>query len=231
MSAVQRSCRGLAIARPSAATLALKRALDILGAAIGLVVLSPFLLLIAVAVKFDSPGPSCFRQERVGRGGRLFRIFKFRTMVVGAPRLGGALTVGSDRRVTRIGNFLRRTKLDEFPQLINVLAGHMSLVGPRPEVPEFMSFYTPEQRAVILSVRPGMTDYASILFRNEGALLDGKDDPVETYRREIMPIKFAYYERYSREVGFLNDLRIICATVSLLAFGRAPKSLGVESDL
>jgi lipopolysaccharide/colanic/teichoic acid biosynthesis glycosyltransferase len=152
-----------------------------------------------------------FLQERVGRGGLPFRIFKFRTMVAAAPRLGTAITVRADSRVTRVGAFFRSSKLDELPQLINVLCGDMSLVGPRPEVPEFMNLYTPQQRAIILSLRPGMTDHASIVLRDESSLYDGQGDPAEIYRREIMPLKFAYYDRYSKDIGFLNDLRIIVA--------------------
>jgi lipopolysaccharide/colanic/teichoic acid biosynthesis glycosyltransferase len=231
MSAMSRSGTGPAFAQLSAATLALKRVLDVLGSTVGLLILSPFLLGIAVAIKLDSPGPTFFRQQRIGRGGRPFRIFKFRSMVADAPQLGTALTVRADNRITLVGALLRRTKLDELPQLINVLAGDMSLVGPRPEVPEFMNLYTPEQRAIIVSLRPGMTDYASILFRDESSLLDGQDDPVEIYQHEIMPIKFAYYERYSRDVGLLNDLRIIAATVSLLAFNHVPEGFGIEHEL
>ncbi|MGH8615053.1 MAG: sugar transferase [Gammaproteobacteria bacterium] len=226
-----RSGASPASAQLSAATLALKRVLDILGSTVGLLILSPFLLGISVAIKLDSPGELFFRQERIGRGGRPFRIFKFRSMVAGAPQFGRAITVRADSRITRVGAFLRKTKLDELPQLINVLTGDMSLVGPRPEVSEFMNFYTPEQHALIVSLRPGMTDYAAILFRDESSLLDGQDDPVEIYRREIMPIKFAYYERYSRNVDFLNDLRIIAATVSLLAFKHVPESFGIEHEL
>lgn len=231
MCAVWRFAKSRALARPPTLTLALKRGVDVLCSAAGLLILWPFVLGIAVAIKLDSPGPAFFRQERIGRGGRPFRIFKFRSMVADAPQHGTAIAVRADSRITRAGAFLRRTKLDELPQLINVFKGDMSLVGPRPEVPEFMNLYTPEQRALIVSLRPGITDYASILFRDESSLLDGQDDPVGTYRREIMPIKFAYYERYSREVGFINDLRIIGATVSLLAFKHVPKGLGIEHEL
>ena len=160
----------------------------------------------------------------------MFRIYKFRSMAV-RPVGDVALTLPGDKRVTRVGAFLRRTKLDELPQLINVLSGDMSLVGPRPEVPEFMKFYSPEQSAVMLSMRPGMTDYAAILFRDESSLLDRDNDPVTLYRYKIMPIKFGYYERYSREIGPLNDLRIILATVLLLAAGHVPRWLGIESEL
>jgi lipopolysaccharide/colanic/teichoic acid biosynthesis glycosyltransferase len=206
----------------------MKRILDVMGSALGLLVLLPVLAVVAVIIKLDSRGPIFFRQERVGRDGRSFRIFKFRSMVVGAARAGTALTVRADTRITQAGLFLRRSKLDELPQLINVLAGDMSIVGPRPEVPEFMKFYTPSQRAIILSMRPGITDYAAILFRDESSLLDQERDPIDVYRREIIPAKFAYYERYSREIGVLNDLRIILATILLLVAGQIPHWLGVE---
>jgi lipopolysaccharide/colanic/teichoic acid biosynthesis glycosyltransferase len=218
-----------AIVPSSSLTLALKRVLDVAGSVLGLVILSPVFAITALAIKLDSPGPVFFRQERSGRHGLLFRICKFRSMTVTAS--GSALTVRADKRVTRVGAFLRKTKLDELPQLINVLSGDMSLVGPRPEVPEFMRYYSPEQSAVILSMRPGMTDYAAILFRDESALLNEDEDPVSVYRHLIMPIKFAYYERYSREIGVLNDLRIILATVLLLATGHVPQWLGIESEL
>ncbi|MGH6935885.1 MAG: sugar transferase [Methylocella sp.] len=226
-------CAGVpAIAPPSATTLALKRAVDVLGSAVGLLILSPLLLAIAVVIKLDSPGGAIFRQERIGRGGRPFRIFKFRTMVAGAPRHGTeTITVRADSRVTRVGAFIRKYKLDELPQFINVLRGDMSLVGPRPEVPEFMNLYSPEQRGTITSMRPGMTDYAAIVLRDESSLYDGQVDPAEIYRCEIVPIKFSYYERYSQDIGFLNDLRIIVATVSVLAFNRVPEIFGLEHKL
>jgi lipopolysaccharide/colanic/teichoic acid biosynthesis glycosyltransferase len=218
-------------AAPSPLTLALKRAFDIVASVLGLVLLLPLFAVIAIAIKADSPGPVFFLQERLGRGGRPFRIFKFRSMGVGAAKAGLALTVRADKRVTRVGKFLRASKLDEIPQLINVLCGSMSLVGPRPEVAEFMKFYSPEQRAIILSMRPGMTDYATILFRDENSLLDQNHDPLEVYRQQILPIKFAFYQRYSNEIGILNDLRIILATILLLAVRRVPKSLGIEHDV
>jgi lipopolysaccharide/colanic/teichoic acid biosynthesis glycosyltransferase len=211
--------------------MAAKRILDVAGSALGLLLVLPVLAVVAVTIKLDSPGPIFFRQERVGRGGRPFRIFKFRSMVVGAARAGTVLTVRADPRITRVGMFLRRTKLDELPQFINVLAGDMSIVGPRPEVPEFMKFYTPDQRAIILSMRPGITDYAALLFRDESSLLDRERDPIGVYRREIMPAKFACYEHYNREIGMLNDLRIILATMLLLVAGRVPHWLGVEYRL
>jgi 2-polyprenyl-6-hydroxyphenyl methylase/3-demethylubiquinone-9 3-methyltransferase len=139
--------------------------------------------------------------------------------------------VRADKRITRLGNGLRRSKLDELPQLLNVLRGEMSLVGPRPEVSEFFKFYTPRQRATMLSMRPGITDYAALLFRDESSLLDESGDPVEFYRREIMPIKFTYYERYSRDIGILTDLRILIATMLVLIAGDVPHWLGLERQL
>jgi lipopolysaccharide/colanic/teichoic acid biosynthesis glycosyltransferase len=215
---------------PSNMKVAGKRTVDICGSAFGLVMLALFLPVIAIAIKLDSAGPVFFRQKRVGRYGRLFRIFKFRSMVATAPRLG-TISVHADARVTRVGAFLRRTKLDELPQLINVLRGEMSLVGPRPEIPEFIKFYSPEQRTVILSMRPGMTDYASILFRDESSLLDGRRDPIDIYCNEIMPVKYKYYERYSHDIGLLTDFTILAATISLLLFKRVPKSFGIEHGL
>jgi len=158
-------------------------------------------------------------------------MIKFRSMTVDAARRGSALTVRADIRITPVGGFLRKSKLDELPQLVNVLVGDMSLVGPRPEVPEFMRFYSPEQRAVIVSMRPGMTDYAAILFRDESALLDQTEDPIEVYRRLIMPAKFRHYERYSHDIGILTDLRIILATALSLTIGRVPSWLGIEREL
>jgi lipopolysaccharide/colanic/teichoic acid biosynthesis glycosyltransferase len=210
-------------AGPSWSTKALKRLIDITAAAIGLVLLAAPFLVVALAIRLDSLGPTFFRQQRVGRGGKLFKIFKFRTMAFAVGSREPALTLRDDRRVTSVGLFLRRTKIDELPQLLNVLAGSMSLVGPRPEVPEFMTFYTPEQRSIILSTRPGITDYASILFRDEEKLLDQRAEPLDIYRYQIIPIKFRYYERYCRNVGVVNDLRIILATFLVLALGKCPK--------
>jgi lipopolysaccharide/colanic/teichoic acid biosynthesis glycosyltransferase len=221
---------GVTSADPSPATLVAKRVIDIFGATVGLMLLWPVFAVVAIVIKLDSRGPVFFRQVRVGRGGHLFRIFKFRSMRVDAAQLGTALTVREDERTTRFGAFLRRSKLDELPQLINVLAGDMSLVGPRPEVVQFIMCYTPHQRAILLSVRPGITDQAAILFRDESALLDSDCDPIDIYWREIMPIKFGHYERYVRHIGVLNDLRIILATVVVLVAGRLPEwlSLGHE---
>lgn len=212
-------------------SLRLKRAVDIFGSVVGLVLLLPLLMIVAIMIKLDSRGPVFFRQERVGQGGRSFQIFKFRTMCVGAEQLGAALTVRADKRVTRVGRFLRASKIDELPQLINVLAGWMSLVGPRPEVPQYIKLYTPEQRSLMLSMQPGMTDYASIILRDESSLFDHNSDPVEIYRQQILPVKVGCYQRYIREMGALNDLRIILATILLVVVRWAPDWLGIEHDL
>ena len=220
-----------AATKPARLTLALKRVFDFVVSGLAIVVLLPFFIVVAAAIKLDSPGPVLFRQARVGRSGHLFRIFKFRSMVDDASRTGTALTVQDDPRITRLGAFLRDWKIDELPQLFNVFVGSMSFVGPRPEVPEYMEFYSREQRAIILSMRPGITDYAAVLFRDENKMLDCESDPVNVYRYRIMPIKFALYDRYSREIGLLTDLRLIFGTVALLIFS---KNLGweeIERDL
>ena len=192
--------------------LAAKRAMDIVLSAAALCVLWPVLLLIALAIVVDDPGPVFYRQVRVGRGGKPFRIFKFRTMVVDADKKGLSITVGRDSRITRVGAFLRRTKLDELAQLLNVLCGQMSFVGPRPEVPRYVELYTPYQRQVLL-VRPGITDYASIAYRNENDLLAGADDPERMYIETIMPDKIELNMKYLREISPLTDVRLILRTV------------------
>ena len=195
-----------------------KRALDVLVSAAALFLLSPLLLLIALAVKLDSPGPVFYRQERVGRNGVPFRIFKYRTMVTDADKRGPAITVGRDSRITRVGGFLRGTKLDELAQLINVLTGTMSFVGPRPEVPKYVALYTPYQRQVLL-VRPGITDYASIAYRRESELLGQAEDPEALYIREIMPAKLELNLKYLREISPLTDLRLILRTLAAVVKG------------
>ena len=204
--------------------------MDIVGSLVGILLFAPVFLAISAAIKFDSPGPVFFRQIRVGRHGRPFRILKFRSMVTAAPTMGPPITTRSDSRITRVGAFLRAGKLDELPQLFNVLKGEMSLVGPRPEVPDLIKFYPNDKRALILSLRPGMTDYASILFRNENELLDTSNDPIAVYSNDIIPMKVAYYEQYCRDVGVLTDLRIILATILLLLFKHIPKGLRIEDD-
>ncbi len=215
--------------RMTAATAIAKRSIDAVAAVGGLLVLSPLMLVIAALIKADSPGPVFFRQERIGRYGRPFRIHKFRSMTVERPGAGSALTTADDRRITSVGRILRETKLDELPQLFNVLSGSMSLVGPRPEVAKYMGWYTPEERQVILSVRPGMTDLASILFRNESEMLDpSRGDPEAIYRDRIMPIKSRYYDHYCRNVSVWLDFKIIVSTILVLAVGRIPSWLMVD---
>ncbi len=190
----------------------MKRALDIIVSAVALVALSPVLLLILIMVKIDSPGPGFYLQDRVGLGGKAFKLFKFRTMRVDADRYT-AITVGArDPRITRLGYYLRKFKLDELPQLINVLRGDMSLVGPRPELKKFVDLYTPEQLK-ILTVRPGITDLASLKFRNENALLEGKPDPIRYYVEEIMPVKLDIGLKYIQQRSLALDLRIIVMTI------------------
>ena len=198
--------------------LALKRLMDVVISGCALLVLWPLLLLIALAIKLDDPGPVFYRQVRVGRNGKEFRIFKFRTMVVDADKKGLQITVGRDSRITRVGAFLRKTKLDELAQLLNVLTGEMSFVGPRPEVPQYVDLYTPYQRQVLL-VRPGITDYASIAYRNENDLLEGAQDPERMYIDEIMPAKIELNMKYLHEISPLADIRLIFSTVMAVIRG------------
>ena len=189
-----------------------KRAMDIVLSACALAVLWPLLLLIALAIWIDDPGPVFYRQVRVGRNGKTFRIFKFRSMVMDADKKGLAITVGRDSRITRVGAVLRKTKLDELAQLLNVLFGQMSFVGPRPEVPKYVELYTPYQRQVLL-VRPGITDYASIAYRNENDLLAGAPNPETMYIEQIMPDKIELNMKYLREISPLADIRLILKTI------------------
>lgn len=193
-----------------------KRLFDVVGSSVGLVALSPLLALAAIAIRLESPGPAFFLQERVGRHGRHFSIIKLRTMRAARPGETRQITVGRDPRITRFGHFLRQTKLDELPQLLNVLKGDMSLVGPRPEVPAYVERYSPEQRAVLLSVRPGMTDFAAIEFSNEAEILASAEDPESTYVNEIMPKKFALYRRYVEQRSLGLDIQLIFRTVAKL---------------
>lgn len=193
-----------------------KRLFDLLCAGLGLVVLSPLLLLVALWIKLDSPGPVMFRQERVGRGGRPFFIHKFRTMRVDAPSLGPQITVGADARITRSGRWLRASKIDELPQLWDVLRGAMSLVGPRPEVPRYVALYPAELREIVLSVRPGITDPASLSFRHESDLLAKAADPEREYVEVIMPMKLKLAADYVRNASLGGDIRLILATLGAL---------------
>jgi lipopolysaccharide/colanic/teichoic acid biosynthesis glycosyltransferase len=191
-----------------------KRSFDILVSAAGLLLLSPLMLAIAILIKAGSPGPVLYRGIRSGLHGHPFRIYKFRSMVVDAERLGGMSTAKDDPRVTPIGHMLRRYKLDELPQLLNVLKGEMSIVGPRPEMPAYTALYQGEER-LILSVRPGITDYASIEFIRLGDLL-GNDDPDAVYEREIRPLKNALRLKYVQECSFWSDMALIARTLGRL---------------
>ena len=193
-----------------------KRLFDFLLSGIGLIFLSPVFLLFAVLIKIDSPGPVFFRQERVGLSGRTFRIYKFRTMVTEAERKGLQITVGADNRITRVGQWLRKYKLDELPQLLNVWLGSMSLVGPRPEVPRYVACYPADIREVVLSVRPGITDRASIEYRDENQILGQAQDPHQAYVHEVLPIKLRYYTEYVRTRTFFGDIKIILDTLKVL---------------
>lgn len=188
-----------------------RRTIDALLALIGLVVLSPLHVVLSIAIKLDSPGPVFYQARRVGRGGQEFLLYKFRSMVADADRLGPGITVMGDQRVTRIGRLLRRSKLDELPQLINVLKGDMSLVGPRPEDPRYVALYTPEQRAV-LRVRPGITSAASLAYRHEEQLLSGGDWEA-VYRTEVMPAKLAIDLDYLSRRTLGSDLGLVFQTI------------------
>jgi lipopolysaccharide/colanic/teichoic acid biosynthesis glycosyltransferase len=195
-----------------------KRLFDILASASALLLLSPVLVAIALCVGLSSPGGVFFRQERVGRDGRTFRLWKFRTMRPDSERLGQLTVGGRDPRITGVGRFLRKSKMDELPQLINVLVGDMSIVGPRPEVPKYVALYTPEQRAV-LRVRPGITSAASIAYIAENELLGRSADPERTYVEEVMPAKLALDLAYVRNPTLTNDLRIILRTLARIVGG------------
>ena len=197
-----------------------KRIFDLVFSALALLLLAPVFALIALAIRWDTPGPVFFRQDRVGRGGRPFRIRKFRTMVVDAPALGPAITIGQDPRITRVGAWLRRTKLDELPQLMDVLQGHMSLVGPRPEVPQYVALYPPDLRERVLAVRPGITDPVSLKLADEARVLAASADPERTYREELLPAKLREAVAYAEQASLWSDLRIIWATARVLWLGR-----------
>lgn len=197
-----------------------KRLLDVALSAAGLLLLSPVLVTIGVWVRLDTPGPALYRQERVGRGGATFRIHKFRTMRNDPGRAEQGITVGADPRITRAGAFLRRTKLDELPQLVDVLVGDMSLVGPRPEVPAYVAAYPDDVRTKVLSVRPGITDLASLQFRNESELLAAAADPEREYRDVVLPAKLRLAMHYVDHATLAEDLRLLGRTLRLLLTSR-----------
>lgn len=190
----------------------LKRVFDFTTSSIGCILISPILVIIALLIKLTSKGPILFKQKRVGRYGKEFNILKFRTMVVDAEKLGKQITVGNDSRITKVGSFLRKYKLDELPQLINVIKGDMSLVGPRPEVPKYVNLYSDKQRKV-LEVRPGITDYASIEYRDENSILGNVDNPEEYYVNVIMPHKIDLNMKYIENNNVLIDIGIIFKTI------------------
>ena len=196
----------------------LKRTFDLIVSLVTLIVLSPLFAVIAALVKLDSPGPAFYRAERIGRGGRPFRMYKFRTMVVGADRAGPAITCRDDPRITRLGRLLRRTKLDELPQLLNVLRGEMSLVGPRPEAPRYVALYSPQQREV-LKARPGITGLAQLAYIHEEELLNPANLDRD-YVRVLLPRKLALDLEYVNGRSFLLDLKILLWTALALAGGR-----------
>lgn len=194
-----------------------KRVFDILMALGGLAVFALPMGAIALWIRLDSPGPVWFRQERVGRGGRVFRIHKFRTMAADAAQRGPEITIGADPRITRSGAWLRRSKLDELPQLLDVLAGDMSIVGPRPEVPRYVALYPPALREQVLSVRPGITDPVSLRFADEAEQLARAADPEREYREVILPAKLSAAADYARAATLWSDLAIVGRTLALLA--------------
>ncbi len=199
----------------------MKRIFDIVLSSIGLFLALPVLAAVAILVKAGSPGPVLFRQQRMGKGFRPFSLFKFRTMVNDADKRGPLVTTGGDKRVTGIGRILRKTKIDELPQLINVLKGDMSLVGPRPEVEKYVKLYEKDYDE-ILSVRPGITDISSIEFRDEESVLKAQDNPEEYYRQVLLPIKIGYARKYIKHMSFFFDIKLIFITILKVLSLRAP---------
>lgn len=209
----------------------MKRIIDLLLSGVGLIVLSPVLAAVALWIKLDSPGPVFHRGLRVGQDETRFRMFKFRSMVQNAHLIGGTSTPEDDPRITRSGKFLRKYKLDELPQLLNVFRGEMSLVGPRPQVPWAVDLYTPEEKT-ILRVKPGITDYASLLFRDEGEILRGSLNPDKDYLEKIHPEKMRLSLEYARTHSTWLDCKILARTVAAIVFGAGKREseLGRESD-
>ncbi len=194
----------------------LKRIFDLFFVVPGIIVLSPLMVFLVCWIKIDSRGPALFKQIRVGLGEEHFYVLKFRTMVVDAEIKGSKITIGGDPRITCAGKWLRKYKLDELPQLFNVLRGEMSLVGPRPEVPEYIEYYSKHDREIVLSVRPGITDMASIEFRNENELLRNSEDPIKEYRENILPVKIRYYKKYVHEQSLVMDFMLLLKTLKLI---------------
>jgi lipopolysaccharide/colanic/teichoic acid biosynthesis glycosyltransferase len=197
----------------------IKRVFDVIVAAVGLLLLTPLLLLVSLLIKFDSPGPVFFTQERMGRKFRSFRIYKFRTMVPDAPRLGGKITAGADPRITRTGRYLRWTKVDELPQLFNVLKGDMSVVGPRPEVRQYVELFRSDYEE-ILQVSPGITDLASMHYRHEAELLGRSENPEDLYVKEILPEKIKLAKEYLHRSSFFFDIVVLLKTFVAIVKGQ-----------
>lgn len=190
----------------------IKRIFDIIMSLIGIIILSPLLIIVSIAIKVSSPGNILFLQKRVGKNGEEFNIYKFRTMVSDAEKLGKQITVGNDSRITKVGAFLRKFKIDELPQLFNVFNGDMSLVGPRPEVPKYVALYNEEQRKV-LSIRPGITDMASLRYRDENDILGKVDNPEEYYINVIMQDKLKLNLEYIEKSNIIFDISLILKTI------------------
>jgi lipopolysaccharide/colanic/teichoic acid biosynthesis glycosyltransferase len=191
----------------------IKRCFDIIFSLVGLILIFPLFLIVAIMVKLDSPGPFIYKGKRIGLLGKNFNILKFRTMVKGAEMLGGSCTASDDFRLTMVGKFLRKYKIDEIPQLINVLKGEMSFVGPRPEIKKYVDLIEEKKRKIILSVRPGMTDLASLWDFHEEDVLKGSTNPDKIYLEKIVPTKIRLQEKYVKSRSFLLDLNIIYKTI------------------
>lgn len=203
----------------------MKRCFDFVLSLIGLIALLPVFIVVAWVIKKDG-GPAFYRQQRVGKYGTLFNIYKFRSMVIDADKIGAKVTASHDSRITRIGRLLRKTKIDELPQLFNVLTGDISLVGPRPEVPYYVSKWSDVCKKTILSVKPGITDYATLYYNDEQAVLAKADDPEKAYLKEVMPHKVRMYEQYIEDQNFWLDIRIILATLlKMVGLGRGHRDI------
>ncbi|HZD40206.1 MAG TPA: sugar transferase [Terriglobales bacterium] len=198
----------------------MRRLFDVAAAGAGLILFAPVFALVAVAIKVDSRGPIFFKQERVGRKFRVFWIYKFRTMTVHPSQAGRAITVGEDPRITRVGRFLRQSKIDELPQLCNILKGDMALVGPRPEVPRYVALFQRDYEE-ILKVRPGLTDLASLKYRDEASLLSGCEDPEREYTSRLLPDKIRLAKAYIERSSFLYDVKLIVRTLLRLMTPRS----------
>lgn len=208
----------------SAREFVLKRAFDLTVAFAGIVACTPLLAITALLVKSSSPGPILFRQHRVGRHGRPFSLLKFRSMRTGSSGL--LVTASTDRRVTSLGRVLRRTKLDELPQLLNVVWGDLSLVGPRPEVPQYVALYPAEDRRFLQCVRPGITDPATILFRNEEELLARSAEPERTYVEVVLPAKIKMYRAYLETASFVSDIKVLKDTLKVVFRAKGVPAVG-----